>query len=421
MGNQEFESPQAYLAHHGVKGMRWGFRKDDKPGSSSGPASREPKPIDEKAFKEASDKFYSKKTAAELKAEGEKKRQEQVDNPFPSRKDEKRQAKADAVQKQADQFGELAKQYEDQATGRGTGVLNSVRRANDNATAVGFRNTEADLNKRADQIREGKLTDRQKLLIGVGAAVAVGGLAVYGSQKYNDHKFGINAQTKKDLHEENRRKTDEEWQALFGRPHPGQKAPLGYLSATGDGFHTTLNKKTAWDIPEFTIPKNTVFQRLSNAPEDVGSYGKPRGAYTTFLNNDKKMYGSSFEFGTSKYTVNFHAKEDVKVASLSTIMSHLAMIREQQFPGTKSSPESLFSAYHSMAGSGWQHGESVKLMEALKTSGYSAIIDHMDAGFMGDLPIVFFGEAHRGTATPRTKEDHVRDNHGLLKVTGQYK
>lgn len=34
MSNQEFSTPQDALAHYGVKGMRWGVRKDDYSGAS---------------------------------------------------------------------------------------------------------------------------------------------------------------------------------------------------------------------------------------------------------------------------------------------------------------------------------------------------------------------------------------------------
>ena len=421
MGNQEFKTPQDALAHYGKLGMHWGVRNDGKPGSSRGPAAQKPKPIDVEAFKKGSDEFFKTKSKADLIADGKKKHQEQIDNPFPSRKDEKRQAKADVIQKQANTFGENAATLEAKRDALGGGVLNSVRKASLNSQIAQARQIEADLNKQADQVRNGKLTDNQKLLIGVGAAVAVGGLALYGNKKYNDHKHGLTSDKKQELHAVNHAKTNEQWRSIFGKDHPSQKAS-GYYTATNGlmGFHHTLTTKSAWDIPEFTIPKDTVFQRLSNNPEDVSEYGNGRGSYATFLHNDKKMYGASSEFGMSKYTINFHPKEDVRVASLGTVMSHLAMIKEHE-TGIKYNESNLSQEYYNMAGGGWKQGTSVKLLDSLKSAGYGAIVDHMDAGFMGDLPVVFFGDAHRGTATPRTSADHYVDNSGLLKVGAQYK
>jgi hypothetical protein len=425
VGNQEFETPQDALAHFGKKGMRWGIRNDDKPGSSRGPASREKKSVDVDAFKKASDEFFAAKKPGEVQADGQKKLKEQQDQTFPSRKDEKRQAKADKIQNQANEIGDRAKDLEIQRDALGKSIKDRYLRVNKSAQINELRQIEANLNKQADQVREGKLTDQQKKLLAVGAAVAVTGLAVYGTTKYNEQKHGFTKDVKNDLERQNRERTDAEWKAIFGKEHPGSVSKLGYVGAVNGppkgGFHHTLESKKAWDIPEFTLPEGTVFQRLSNAAEDVTQYGKPRGAYATFLSNDKKLYGASFEFGTSSHAVTFQSKGPTKVASLPTIMSHLAAIRQRDSPHQTHDEKSLFSEYYLMAGAGWKYGDSIKLMESLKSSGYGAIVDHMDAGFMGDLPIVFFGEARRGAATPRTKADQIGDHQGLLKVGAQYK
>lgn len=424
MGNQEFETPQAALAHFGKLGMHWGIRNDGKPGSTRGPAAANPKPIDVEAHKKGMVDFLATKTPEQIQADGAKKLKEQQAQSFPSRKDEKQQQKADVVQKAADELGSKAKALEDLASTRPPGIRGTLLRANDLGKAQEFRSKEAGLAKKADQIREGKLTDNQKVLIGVGAAVAIGGLAIYGNNKYKDNKFGVTSESKKKDLDDNLATSHAEWQAIFGRDHPGKPSKLGYAGAVNGppdgGFHHTLTSKSAWDIPEFTIPTGTVFQRLSDHPEDVSGYGNPRGAYATFLHNDKKLYGSSFEFGSSGYTVNFHAKGDTKVASLPTIMSHLAAIKQRDSPGVHTE-KSLAQDYYNLAGAGWKSGDSVKLMDSLKASGFGAIVDHMDAGFMGDLPIVFFGDAHRGTSTPRTAKDQHVDSQGLLKVGGTYK
>ncbi len=424
MGNQEFETPQAALAHYGKLGMHWGIRNDGKPGSTRGPAGAKPKPVDVDAMKKGMSDFLATKTHAEIQADGIAKLKDQQAQTFPSRKNEKQQQKADVVQKAADELGAQAKELEDRAATRPPGIRGTLQRANDLGKAQEFRSKEAQMAKKADQIREGKLTDNQKILIGVGAAIAVGGLVAYGNNKYKDQKFGVTKDSKQNAHEENLRKTNAEWNAIFGTDHPGKASKLGYGGALGHGgFHTTLSNKSAWDIPEFTIPEGTVFQRLSGHPEDVSGYGKPRGAYATWMTNDKKLYGSSFEFGSSGHTVTFHGnKGGTRVASLPTIMSHLAHVQPINPDTNKAHDEkSLSQLYYTIAGGKWQSGVSIKLLDSLKTSGYGAIVDHMDAGFMGDLPVVFFGDASRGTSTPRTAKEQHLDSQGLLKVSGTYK
>lgn len=422
MAQQEFKTPQDALAHYGKKGMKWGVRNEDKPTGGSAGSTDKPEPIDENAYSEAMKSFYSKKSDEDLQAEGQKKLEAQAEVSFPSKKEVKRNAKADRLEQQAAEMANLAEKTEAKRNALGKGVGNRIRRASLSADINSYRQYESDLKKQASQVRDGKLTDNQKVLLTVGAAAAIGGLALYGSSKYGDYKDGITPSTKKRLYDENKAQTDAEWRSLFGRDHDGEKSLGGFYTASQGGFFGGLKNQKAMDRPEFTIPKGTVFQRFSNHEEDSSQYGTTKGVYSTFLSNDKKMYGASGEFGSKKFVVNFKAEDEVRVPSLKTVLSHLQQVREKEYPDSPqhNTPEKIFTEYHGFSGGSWDSKTATRLFESLKSAGYSAIVDDMDAGYLGDLPVVFFGNAAPATSRPRGKNDTRTDSHGIMKLSNSY-
>lgn len=266
-------------------------------------------------------------------------------------------------------------------------------------------------------------------MLGVGAGVVIAGLAYYGNQQVQaSKKSGLLSDVMNDAannttskankfgspeYLRNAKRHDAEMAAIFG-PGPGSaERSKMYM---GEGFYTGLMNKKALDRPEFTLPKSTIFQRLSDAEETGQGYN--RGTYATFLTNDNKAYGNSFEFGNKAHTLNFSPKEDVKVPSLRTVLDTVKELGDGS--GRKYSDDEAFSAYHTMAGGDWHSGQNARLIEGLKKKGYSAIVDDMDAGFYGDLPMVFFGETEKVTAKPRTWADWEADGKGIVSMTGRY-
>ncbi|WNM72395.1 hypothetical protein SEA_MOSSY_16 [Gordonia phage Mossy] len=356
-----------FLAHHGVKGMKWGRRKkDDTVGSSPGGSSKEstpkskssaptgpPKSTKAKAkpsdkddsMSKALDDFYKNKTDKQLNAEGKKKLKEQANQTFPSKGDSKNPKKAPSG--------------------------------------------EADVT--GSDVKEGRLSRKQKIALGVGAAVVVGGLAVYGNKKIGDLVA---------TQEASKRLLDQELGSLFGSNMPPKPFPTSPPT-----FYQGLKTKRALDRPEFTIPGSTIFQRLSDHQETGQGYNK--GAYATFLSNDKAAYGSSGEFGFKKYTLTFQPTGDVRVPATRTVLESLKEVAGEQ--GRRMSDQQAIQEYHAMSGGSWKTETSAALIENLKKKGYSAIVDDMDAGYLGDLPVVFFGDTKQVTATPRDKSDVTAD------------
>ena len=446
MIEQEFGSPQEALAHFGVKGMKWGVVKKDP---SGGTKKSPPPETSVEKLKAESDSFYAKQDPKKLQTEGQKKLQAQANKTFPEKsgaKAKKREMKAVTVDRQANKIDrEIQKLSARRDALRPTQRF--LKKNLNDRIDVATKNRDS-LQKKAQQIRDGKLTTDQKLVIGVGAAVVVGGILLYSagknqssstfnpldsstwdtgpalfgkglhSDKTVESLHGPNQGRKAALLERNRQATADQWRTLFGN----ENAPsLSGESDIGAGsFYSGLTNKKAYDRPEFTIPKETTFQRLSNHQEDSSSYTK--GAYSTFLNNDKKIYGASSEFGDKNWTLEFTPKHEVRVPRLQTVLAHLKQVADGQLPqgATKHTDEAIVKMYHNMAGGSWADNRSQMLFDSLRSHGYSAIVDDMDAGYLGDLPVVFFGDANPAKAIDRTIKEILEDSASVLKLSRQY-
>lgn len=338
-----------FLAHYGVKGMKWGVRKREGLKES---------------FIHSSENFYKSKTSSQLKVEAERKTKTKSATVHPT------------------------KRHDD---GDPTG----------------------------DDLRRGKLSKNQKIVLGVGVAAAAAGLAYYGHSKLakKEPYQPIESDDKKRLRE-NGEKRDAELDALFGVD--GVRSPQKDLANAKLGdlineqFGGLVNKK-AFERPEFTIPKDTIFQRLSNGDETGEGYNL--GTYASFLTGDNGNYGSSIEFGSMVYNVNFNSKGDVRVPSLTSV---LKTVKEVGGNGNPLSDDDAFALYHKMSGGSWRDDTSSKVIKSLKSQGYSAIVDDMDAGYLGDLPIVFFGEPTNLKTRRRTRDDYDRSEREISYPSGRY-
>lgn len=420
---QKFASPQAALKHYGKKGMRWGVRNESKSaGSGSSGGSSKPKESDKADLESAFDAFNAKNSVESLQAEGQAKMKAQIANDHPpisgkrTAKAEKAEASAEGFQRQADQYREKLAEV-----GDAKGLGSSLKRGHYNAA---IRDSEAyrdNALQRAEQLRSGKLTSEQKMLIGAGALAAVAVVGVYGARQYGLRQAGLSSKAEQKA-EAARNRADHErlFNHIYG-DHPGMK-PAGLSELAGGGFFAGFSNKKAMDRPEFTIPKDTIFQRLSNHREDSTSYGVNKPVYSTFLSNDKKVYGASAEFGSKGLSVNFTAKGDTRVPSINTTVAHLKQVLAQGDPHKASywNDERTLYEYKQMSGGDWTSPTAQKLFTSLKSFGYGAIVDDMDAGYLGDAPVLFFGDANPATHVERGQYAKVRDQVGMVKLSGKY-
>lgn len=140
----------------------------------------------------------------------------------------------------------------------------------------------------------------------------------------------------------------------------------------------------------FEIPAGNTFNRISRVAED--SFTGP--TYTTHSKEDFNRYVSAFrqELGGAKmHHVTFKTDKAIKVPKLNT--TRVAM--QQAMEGRVSSvmPISMkdaTNALHKEHGGTWKGERSKDFFNILKSQGYGAIVDEMDAGVIGETPLVLF-------------------------------
>lgn len=427
--NQQHGSPGTALKHYGKKGMKWGVRNEEKPtggGPSSSGGKKKPEEPGSDDLKKAADAVYSKMSKADLQAEGNAKMKQQIATDYPPIS-AKRTSKAEKAEAEAAKFDKQAQEYRDKlASVEGqTGVKAAIQKSHYKMAVHDSEAYRDNALARAEQLRSGKLTTEQKMLIGAGALAAAAVVGSMGYRQYQLHQAGISKVDIKRETARNKAEHERQFNEIFGE-HPGFH-PVSNSEWAGGGFFAGIANKKALDRPEFEIAEGTVFQRLSYHKEDSTEYGINRPVYSTFLSNDKKIYGASSEFGSKAISVNFTAKGPTRVPSIATTLAHLKQVSVQASPSKKAyyddpdkGHERLLYEYHQMAGGSWDSQTARDLFSSLKSFGYGAIVDDMDAGYLGDAPVVFFGDANPASHVERAPNAKMRDSIGMFKTSGKY-
>lgn len=251
---------------------------------------------------------------------------------------------------------------------------------------------------------EGKGTKRQltpaqkKLLIagGVGlGAVAVGGAAYYLSRKTGAKSLSIDAKNVL---------------SFAGKPvHPDQYSQLSRFSKQRlwGGRGTGHIQPSSFARPEFELPAGTTFFRMSKAAESEFS----GATYSMSSIEDWHRYmnvhrGHDFSPDRDLYQISWTSKTPVKVPDLTTTLASFKRAIETEtqtegswYKGAKYTDSDILEEYNRLSGSGWKSSLGKRFIDDLKSKGYGAMVDEMDAGVVGQAPLVFFGNEN---ASPKT-------------------
>ncbi|WPJ30703.1 hypothetical protein [Streptomyces phage Psst2] len=167
-------------------------------------------------------------------------------------------------------------------------------------------------------------------------------------------------------------------------------------------------KDSSWERDEFTLPAGHEFHRLSKKAET-----EFRGAtYSTHNQEDYHRYVAQFRQelgGSNLHHVTFHANEDIRVPKLSTTLDSLreALVGGKEEFKAWYTDERVLAKYQELSGGSWDDNHAKGMFDSLRKKGYGAIVDEMDAGVIGETPLVIFARDLVGkkSSEPLTKAD----------------
>lgn len=328
---------EALLTHHGVKGMHWGVVNKDKPTGRRPSKGSPPKDPHKVAKENESTKEY---ISLATKARQKKPTPEQA---------------AKSIRENQEKF--LQK----------------------------FEPSEADPKKGLSPERKSQL---KKAAIGVAVLGAVAAAAYYGNKKgVFDNLPGRS---------ENVLYNPDTIAKMSGKPisvNQYRNNVMHSQAETWSGMGRSYITEKSFARPEITLPAGHKFHRISTAAEST--FG--RTTYSTASVEDFNRYATSFAGISNNYKgplhhVTFNTTSEFKVPSLHTVLetAREVMAREGDMPESLLTKEYALKWYQANSGSSWDLPRGKALFEALKEKGYHAIVDEMDHGVQGDLPLVIF-------------------------------
>lgn len=326
-------SPGDILKHHGVKGQKWGVRKEEDTGGGR---------ITGKQAVEVNDVTKSF-MAASMQLDAESKR-------FTPKQAEQNLAEAHAKFE--------AKFSDGPSKGKSSRPAKS-------GSGLAVRDKWDSLSP-----------ENKKKIIKAGAAIAITGALLYSGQR---NKQAILAMAGKQI---------SATQFNENVVHSQMHTWLGGNYAKGNAFTR----------PEFELPAGHQFYRLTTSVET----GFREATYSTHSVEDANRYIANFRHekgpGAKLNYVTFSSDQPTKVPDLTTVLSTL----KEHVTETHSAPPSdkqVLRMYNRLSGGSWDSPEAKGLIAGLKKKGYGALVDEMDAGVIGESPIVFFNHEH---ATPKS-------------------
>lgn len=222
------------------------------------------------------------------------------------------------------------------------------------------------------------LSREQKIAIATGAAAAV---AAAGYLAYR-HYAGRGPKVSSIL------SFEEKLRGMAGKPISVDSfREARDLSTKGSWVEGNFLHPSSFARGEKIYPKGHVFHRLSIAAEDRFSHATYSvdgpadfGRYVNTMSESKNV--------RNWFHVSFTAHKEIRLPSTTTAVETMREVLSRE--GSVATRESAMKAYNEVSGSMWQSPRATQLMEALKGKGYHGLVDEMDAGVVGESPLVLF-------------------------------
>jgi hypothetical protein len=214
---------------------------------------------------------------------------------------------------------------------------------------------------------------------------------------------------------------------MGGKPISGEEFGLATQHSTrftwGTGDHL---QPSSFLRGEKTLPKGHVFHRISTSSEKdffhaTYSIDNPEdlARYTSRLSRERGA--SSEKYIRNLTRISFTAKEEIKIPSTTTAVETMREVLSRETNGVAATRENAIRAFNMESGSSWGGERATKFVEALKAKGYHGVVDEMDAGVIGESPLVLFsGERFTSKVSTRLNwEDVQKADSSLIEIANR--
>lgn len=144
---------------------------------------------------------------------------------------------------------------------------------------------------------------------------------------------------------------------------------------------------------EKTYPQGHLFRRygMGLEPESFSHY-----TYATDSKADFGRYIYDMQEPTARSNgifrgfkhIQFTAKEELRLPSTTAAVDTMREVLSRE--GSVATRESAIKAYNEVSGGRWVSPRATSFVEALKAKGFHGVVDEMDAGVVGESPVVLF-------------------------------
>lgn len=189
---------------------------------------------------------------------------------------------------------------------------------------------------------------------------------------------------------------------------------------------TKLNNKgfldeTSFLQEEFTLPQGHIFHRITTQPQKT--LGKHTYSVTDMKDFNRYVAGFRGEkIGESTFHhVTFRAKSEVKIPSLHKAIDIMRETLTKEQYGLEATVEEAMTAFTTRSGGDWSDSTSRSFIRRLTSQGYGGIVDHMDAGVIGDRPLVIFNRQlfHTVRSSRMSASDIATAESSLLELAAR--
>lgn len=172
-------------------------------------------------------------------------------------------------------------------------------------------------------------------------------------------------------------------------------------------------QKSSFERPAFELPVGHVFHRISLGDESEfwpGTYCTPsRACFNRYISGFAMLDKGATSASGFRH-ITFKATEPIRVPHITDVFDGLKEVLSENWetPISKITDIEVMENYKQLSGGNWSSPNGKALFENLRKKGFGAIVDEMDAGVIGERPLVLFSKGVSAKTSARLERSEIK-------------